>query len=124
MRANHPVNANASALLGAGLLEALDVNGFGSGRIIQCNLNGILQKQRATLRSIGVSFDEAITVFYDPLAATFNDPHHSVGEHRFITIGYSSRGRLFVVSHAERGESIRIISARRATAQERKRHET
>lgn len=71
-----------------------------------------------------VSFDEAITVFYDPLAATFEDPHHSVGERRFITVGYSSRGRMFVVAHAERGESIRIISARLATAQERKRHET
>ena len=71
-----------------------------------------------------VSFDEAITVFYDPLAATFNDPDHSAGEHRFITVGYSSRGRLLVVAHAERGESIRVINARLATAQERKRHET
>jgi hypothetical protein len=71
-----------------------------------------------------VSFDEAVTVFYDPLAATFDDPHHSVDEHRFITIGYSARGRLLLVAHAERGEVIRIISARRATAQERKRHET
>lgn len=71
-----------------------------------------------------VSFDEAVTVFYDPLAATFDDPHHSVGERRFITIGYSSRGRLLLIAHAERGEAIRIISARLATAQERKRHET
>lgn len=71
-----------------------------------------------------VSFDEAITVFYDPYAATFADPHHSAGEHRFITIGYSSRRRLFVVAHVERGASILIISARRATAPERKRHET
>jgi uncharacterized protein len=71
-----------------------------------------------------VSFDEAITVFYDPLAATFDDPRHSAGERHFITVGYSSRGRLFVVAHVERGESIRIISARLATTQERKRHET
>jgi uncharacterized protein len=71
-----------------------------------------------------VSFDEAITVFYDPLAATFDDPHHSESEYHFITVGYSLRGRLFVVAHVERGESIRIISARLATTQERKRHET
>ncbi len=71
-----------------------------------------------------VSFDEAVTVFYDPRSATFNDPDHSVGEQRFITVGYSSRGRLLVVSYTERGVAVRIISARRATAKERKRHET
>jgi uncharacterized DUF497 family protein len=59
-----------------------------------------------------VSFDEALTVFYDPLAATFNDTGHSVGEHRFITVAYSSRRRLLVVAHVERRETIRIISAR------------
>ena len=62
-------------------------------------------------------------MFYDPLSATFNDPDHSVGEARFITVGYSSRERILVVSHAERGAAIRIISARRANARERKRHE-
>jgi uncharacterized protein len=71
-----------------------------------------------------VSFDEAVTVFYDPLSATVDDPDHSVGEHRFVTIGYSSRGRLLVVSHTERGAAVRIVSARRVTARERKRHET
>ena len=71
-----------------------------------------------------VSFDEAVTVFYDPLAATFDDPDHSVREHRLITIGNSSRGRLLVVVHVEGGDSIRIISARLTTARERKRHET
>jgi len=72
----------------------------------------------------GVSFAEAETVFEDPLSATFDDPDHSVGEHRFLTIGYSFRGRLLVVSHAEDGETIRVISARPATTHERKRHET
>ena len=81
-------------------------------------------KAKGSLRKHRVSFDEAVTVFYDPLAATFDDPHHSVDEHRFITVGYSSRGRLFVVAHVDRGESVRIISARLATVQERKRHET
>ena len=71
-----------------------------------------------------VSFDEAVTVFYDPLAATFDDPDHSIGEPRFITIGYSSHDRLLVVVHAERGGNNRIISARPANAKERKNHET
>lgn len=71
-----------------------------------------------------VSFDEAVPVFYDPLAVTFGDPDHSDDEDRFITIGYSFGHRLLVVSYTERGATIRIISARRANAQERKRHET
>ena len=72
----------------------------------------------------GVPFDEAVTVFYDPLAATFGDPDHSVEEDRLITVGYSAQGRLLVVCHTERSRAIRIISARRATARERKRHES
>lgn len=68
--------------------------------------------------------DEAVTVFYDPLAATFDDPDHSIAERRFVAIGYSSHGRLLVVVHAERGRSVRIVSARSANARERKNHET
>ncbi len=60
------------------------------------------KKAKKNLRKHKVSFDEAITVFYDPLSATFDDPDHSIDEERFITIGYSSRGRLLVVSHTER----------------------
>ncbi len=71
----------------------------------------------------GVNFEETVTVFYDPLSATFDDPDHSVGEQRLITIGFSSRDRLLVVSHTDREETIRIINARPATARERKRHE-
>jgi uncharacterized DUF497 family protein len=71
----------------------------------------------------GVSFEEALTVFYDPLAATFDDPDHSLGEPRFITMGYSVRGRLLAVCHTERRGAVRLITARRATAHERKRHE-
>jgi len=70
-----------------------------------------------------ISFDEAVTVFYDPLAATFDDPDHSEGERRLITVGYSSRNRLLVVCHADRRGSVRLISARRATRRERNRHE-
>ena len=70
-----------------------------------------------------VSFDEAVSMFYDPLSATFEDLEHSIAEHRLITVGYSSRGCLLVVSHTDRGGRLRIISARLATAHERKRHE-
>ena len=81
-------------------------------------------KEVSNRRKHGVTFDEAVTVFYDPLAATFGDPNHSVEEDRLITVGYSARGRFLVVCHTERGGAIRIISARRATARERKRHES
>ena len=81
------------------------------------------KKAKRNLKKHGVSFEEGVTVFYDPLSATFDDPDHSLGELRYITIGLSSRNRLLVVAHAERGEILRIISARPATAYERKRHE-
>lgn len=81
------------------------------------------EKAKRNVKKHGVSFEEAVTVFYDPLSATFEDPDHSVGEHRYITVGLSSRDRLLVVAHAERGEILRIINARSATAHERKRHE-
>ena len=82
------------------------------------------EKAKWNLRKHGVSFDDATTVFYDALSATFDDPDHSVGERRIITIGYSANGKLLVVSHTERGKAIRIISARPATRRERNRHET
>ncbi|OGW17141.1 MAG: hypothetical protein A3G93_09545 [Nitrospinae bacterium RIFCSPLOWO2_12_FULL_45_22] len=80
-------------------------------------------KEKLNIKKHTISFDEAVTVFYDPLSATFADPDHSIEEDRLVTIGYSSQGRLFVVSHTERGDAIRIISARPATVSERKRHE-
>lgn len=81
------------------------------------------QKAETNRRKHGVSFEEAATVFYDPLAATFGDERHSDDEQRFITIGYSAHGELLVVSHAERELATRIISARVATAHERRAHE-
>lgn len=81
------------------------------------------KKAKTNFRKHGVSFDEAVTVFYDPFSATFDDSDHSLEEPRFITIGYSSKPRLLVVSHTERGKSMRIISARTATTYERNRHE-
>jgi uncharacterized DUF497 family protein len=75
-------------------------------------------KAEANAKKHGVSFEEALTVFYDPLAATFGDPDHSGSEQRFVTVGYSARGR-----HTERKRSMRVVSARAATKRERKRHE-
>lgn len=71
----------------------------------------------------GVSFQEAATVFGDPLAITYFDPDHSVEEDRFLTFGLSNLGRLLVVSHTDRGDQTRIISARAATRKERKQYE-
>ena len=70
-----------------------------------------------------VAFSEAVTVFGDPLAITFFDPGHSDGEDRYLTFGYSTEGRLLVVSHTDRGNRNRIISARVATRRERKIYE-
>jgi uncharacterized DUF497 family protein len=82
------------------------------------------KKAEANARKHEVNFDEAATVFGDPLAGTFVDEDNSIGEERFITVGRSSSGRLLVVSHTEDFAQFRIISARTATAQERKRYES
>lgn len=81
------------------------------------------QKALSNQQKHGVAFLEAATAFADPLAAIFPDPDHSVDEIREIIIGESERNRLLVVSFTERGEVIRIISARVATPRERKNHE-
>lgn len=80
-------------------------------------------KAAKNLRKHQVSFEEAVSVFYDPLAATGADPDHSEEETRFVSFGMSSAGRLLIVCHAERGEAIRIISARCATQSERRIYE-
>ncbi len=76
-------------------------------------------KASKNIRKHRVSFDEAVSVFYDPLAVTGADPDHSEDEQRFVTFGLSPTGKLLVVCHANRGDAIRIISARRATQSER-----
>jgi hypothetical protein len=81
-------------------------------------------KAEGNRRKHRVTFDEAVSVFYDPLSATFPDPDASHAEARLITIGHSTQERLLVVVHTEQSETIRIISARQATAHERKRHES
>jgi uncharacterized DUF497 family protein len=81
------------------------------------------QKAASNLRKHKVGFPEAATAFADPLSLTISDPDHSVGEERFVLIGQSERRRLVVVAHVERGDLIRIISARPATRRERKTYE-
>lgn len=71
----------------------------------------------------GVSFTEAMTVFADPLSITADDPRHADDADRFLTMGISVAGRLLVVSHTDRGDVVRIISARSATRRERKDYE-
>ena len=80
-------------------------------------------KSIANLQRHRVSFEEAETVFNDPLAVIVNDHQHSEQEAREIIIGHSDFGRLLFISFAERGDSTRLISAREATRQERKKYE-
>jgi uncharacterized DUF497 family protein len=75
-------------------------------------------KAAANLKKHHVAFTEAATVFLDPLALTYQDPDHSEGEQRYITLGESTRGRVILVAHLDRDDRIRIISARRATRKE------
>lgn len=84
---------------------------------------GSPQKAERNLRRRRISFAEASTVFYDPLAKTIADPDHSATEDREITIGQSHAGRLLIVSHTQRQDRIRIISARLPTRRERRQYE-
>ena len=72
----------------------------------------------------GVFFDEAETALHDSLARTVPDRDHSCGEQRYLPYGMSSSERLLVVAHADRGDVVRLISARLATRAERKLYET
>lgn len=80
-------------------------------------------KAQANLRKHGVFFAEAATVIADPMATTFFDPDHLTDEDRFLTFGHPSGGRLLILSHTDRGEVTRIISARHATRKERRIYE-
>ncbi len=80
-------------------------------------------KAAANLSKHEVAFEEAATVFGDSLSLTAYDPSHSQDEDRYITMGTSADGRLLIISHTDRDERIRIISARKATGRERKAYE-
>jgi uncharacterized DUF497 family protein len=81
------------------------------------------EKAKTNRRKHRVSFEEAATVFLDALAITYPDPAHSEEESREITIGYSAKLRVIFLAHMNRGARIRIITARKATAKERKQYE-
>ena len=80
-------------------------------------------KAKSNLRKHGVSFEEASAALSDPMAATGADPDHSIAEDRFITFGVSKTGRLLVIAHTDAGDTIRIISARKASKGERELYE-
>ncbi|MHB8974573.1 MAG: BrnT family toxin [Pirellulaceae bacterium] len=82
-----------------------------------------VSKAKVNTRKHGVTFEEASIVFADPLSVTIYDPVHSEDEDRYIALGESQRRRLLVVVFTDRGDRIRIISARVATRRERKDYE-
>lgn len=75
-------------------------------------------KAATNVQKHGVTFEEAVTAFGDPLSVTVPDPDHSAGEERFVLVGRSKQGRLLVVIHTDVGPTIRLISARRANRRE------
>ncbi len=81
-------------------------------------------KAKSNLKKHQVSFEEASTIFNDPLFITFLDEEHSFDEDRYLTIGLSNLNRLLLIAHTDREGQIRIISARKATNHERKFYET
>jgi hypothetical protein len=81
------------------------------------------EKARQNREKHGISFDEATTAFADALSRTISDPDHSVDEDRFLLLGTSSRGRLLVVAHTERSDTIRLINARLASKREKNEYE-
>jgi hypothetical protein len=81
------------------------------------------KKATTNLSKHSVSFEEAATVFGDPLSDTFDDPDHSAEERRFIIFGTSEKGRMLIVAHTDEGEVIRILSAREPTRRERRFYE-
>ena len=82
------------------------------------------KKADQNIRKHSVSFEEAATVFSDPFSITIYDPLHSKDEDRFVILGMSNKNRLLVVIHTERGDKIRIISARKAIKKERRQYES
>lgn len=81
------------------------------------------RKARRNVKKHGLSFQDAAMVFGDPLALTFHDPDHSDDEDRYLTYGCNRQGKYVVVSHTDRGNRIRILSARFMTRRERQFYE-
>lgn len=81
------------------------------------------QKAKINQRKHNISFEEASTVFDDPLAVNFDDPDHSTGENRYLIIGLSDQSKFLFVSYTDRDHKIRLISARLVTPKERRYYE-
>lgn len=81
------------------------------------------EKARQNVDKHGISFEEAVTAFGDPLSVTISDPDHSDSEDRRLLMGMSRRSRLVVVAFAERGDRLRIITARLASRREKRKYE-
>ena len=81
------------------------------------------EKAASNLAKHGISFEEAASVFGDPLYIDFYDPDHSIDEQRYLIIGQSETGRLLIVSYTERDQTARLISAREVTSAERRAYE-
>ncbi len=89
----------------------------------ECDVEWDESKNLLNQQKHRVPFEEATTVFADPLEITINDPEHGIAEHRFVSIGQSFKRRLLVVSYTERDTKIRIINARTPTRRERRGYE-
>ena len=103
-----------------GSIHWVPVDCSGVGRVTRSRAE---RKAASNLKKHRVSFGEASTIFDDPWFVTFLDEEHSMDEDRYITIGLSTRSRLLLIAHTDRGGQIRIISARKATSNERKFYE-
>lgn len=82
------------------------------------------EKALKNIKRHNITFEEASTAFSDPLSLTINDPLHSDDEQRLVLMGKSYKNRLLVVIHTERGDNIRIISARKTTRKEKEYYES
>lgn len=120
-KSRRPAKKRRSALLNATI--GCGVGGEGQPIGIRPILRWDPEKAHSNARKHGVTFMEAASVFRDVLSITIRDPVHSTEEDRYITIGRSDRGRTLVVVHSDLGETIRVISARRATRRERREYE-
>lgn len=80
-------------------------------------------KAKANKKKHQITFQEASTIFFDPLSDTFYDPGHSIDENRYITIGMSEFMNILVVAYTYKNDIIRIVSARKATKRERRYYE-
>lgn len=94
-----------------------------TSRAAECAVEWDESKNLLNQQKHHISFEEAATVFADPLEIMIDDPDHSSAEHRFISIGESFKRRLLVVSYTERANKIRIINARKPTRRERRAYE-